>query len=165
VQYHLVTERWGSVFVDGSILNDAYGYMEEKRDEYSIREADSIWLDAGGAICVDESKVFFEANGIRFGAGPRHLPLFLQKIANAREHHTLTNCVFFFGEPDKYLISKKTQSALLIEIEKAIQNNKAEIDQVERKLEKAFPVRGILCPFCGSEKPYTECCGKPSETN
>lgn len=137
--------------------------------EYAT-ERKEVWLDAGGAMVVNEPAVYFQVGDVRFGTLARHLPVFIRGLANAKERRRLPGNVMItgqFGIP--CVISLQARDILVAKMREALQKYAKKIAELEAHLEKGFSgehlVRGESCFYCGSDKKFTECCGSPANSN
>ncbi len=158
------------VYVDEESIETVEQMLKEQIVSYKKEETEAIFLDAGGAVYLKEPLVDFEANGTKFTAYARHLPIFLEVLSNAASSQRFPGRILLAGRIFNYILAVKTRDEMLPLMQKLIQDYAGQIDEAERKIEAVFSghpnlARKATCVFCGSNKPYSQCCGSKRITN
>lgn len=145
--------------------------IEQKTLSITTRKEKVIWIDAGGPVMINETKVEFRINGYRFGAFARHLPAIYNAIINSKESEVLPGNFILGCYPFIYLVvpfdmrdalSKKTKDLMDV--------YQKDIHETEKKLDDATDsIHGLLwglkCIYCGADVSYSKCCGRSVKMN
>lgn len=127
-----------------------------------------IFLDGGGAICVDEPIVEFECIGVRFATYVRHIPFMLESVKILKESNHIPGHVVFGAKFHVYIVTLAVRDSVVNALEQLNRIHAKDIVEWEAKIAEAFsgPQTVYLgsCS-CQSGKIYKDCCGKPAKNN
>jgi hypothetical protein len=120
-----------------------------------------IWLDVGGPISVHETKLFFEAAGLRFGVFAVLVPIVKGVLEELPESDKFPGCVGLPGRPN-CIFSLATRAAVVEGLAILEEKYRNDIAGAGRNIQGAFPGHPhappvVPCP-CGSGKPTLQCC-------
>lgn len=132
--------------------------------QYGAQIVDDIWLDWGGAVHVQDTKLFFEASGIRFGVYARQIPLLRTVLAEQPELvDKFPGCVGFTGSMGGYLFAMATRDEIVKVLGRLEEQYQADIVRDEKRRSEMFSSHPnlanvtVICP-CGSGRTVLECC-------
>lgn len=132
--------------------------------QYSFQSVEDIWLDLGGAVHMNDTKVFFEAAGVPFGIYARQIPYFRPMLAELPELvEKFPGCIGFTGSAGAYLFALATRDELVRVLDGLEEKFRADIIKDEERRAELFSSHPNLthvsgfCP-CGSGKTILECC-------
>lgn len=131
---------------------------------------DSIFLDGGGMIMVDEPKISWEANGCKLETYVQQLPFavdLLKQLLKKERDPNLPGVVGFRGFCRIYVMGEKTVTDAIAAAERLTKETEAQRKELERKNQEfmntvSHSVSMRPCS-CLSGKLYVECCGKGTE--
>lgn len=128
---------------------------------YEKRPISDIWLDVGGPISVHETKLYFEAAGMRFGIYAVLVPIVKGVLSELPTSDKFPGCVGMPGRPN-CIFSLATRAAIVQGLAGLEEKYRTDIEGSIRNRQDVFSghphvVARAPCA-CGSGKPAFQCC-------
>lgn len=125
----------------------------------SVEPCESMFIDGGGAVFVNEPKTEVTVNGVTVGCFKRHIPFIIEAL---RGNDTkIPGCVMLSGY-GIHIITLATRDLLVEELRTINEACQDEIKELEAKMFEGLSSAGVLALGkcgCQSGMPYANCCG------
>jgi hypothetical protein len=138
-------------------------------EEFTIEPVEYIFMDGGGMVSSTEARIYWNANGSRFGSFVRQLPFAISHFQGKHEPTTKPpGCWIFDGFMRRYILSVDTIQPCIDEMKSLLKGTESLRQEAEMEMQQVVNgankggMRVLSERKCGcmSGKKYTECCGK-----
>jgi hypothetical protein len=126
----------------------------------SVEPCESMFIDGGGAVFINEPKTEVTANGVTIGVFKRHIPFVIEALQ--MKDTKITGCVMLSGYGGIYIFTLATRDLLVEELKVVNEACQDEIKELEAKMFEGLSSAGVLALGkcgCQSGMPYANCCG------